>query len=160
VNGRAGWRRKKTLVLGLGNEILGDDAVGLEVARALRPMIAAADGIEVRGSGETGLALLEEIAGFERLILVDAIHTGRVETGFLHEMDGAGLPALPSLAPHFFGIGEVLSLGRTLGLPVPARVKLFGIEIGDEPTIGFGIAPALQEAIPAIAKRVLATARS
>lgn len=75
----AGSRRcDRILVLGLGNDILTDDAVGLLVARAVAERLRDRPQIAVRETTEMGLALLDEIADFDALILVDAVQTGRV----------------------------------------------------------------------------------
>jgi len=80
---------KKVLVLGLGNDILGDDAVGLNIAREIRKRLSASDPMEVRETCEMGLSLLDDIVGFEELVLLDAVQTGRAPPGFVHEFEGA-----------------------------------------------------------------------
>jgi hydrogenase maturation protease len=86
--GKAPPRTKPVLVLGLGNDILSDDAVGLNVAREIRRHLSDSDGIEVQETSEMGLALLDHIVGFADLILVDAVQTRQAPPGFLHEFDG------------------------------------------------------------------------
>ena len=46
----------RAVVLGLGNDLLGDDGIGLSVAREVRRR--APPGVEVVESGEAGLALI------------------------------------------------------------------------------------------------------
>ena len=65
----------RTLVLGLGNELAADDAVGVLVARAVRQRVA--DAAEVVESSASGMVLLEIFAGYDRAIVVDSIRTGR-----------------------------------------------------------------------------------
>jgi hydrogenase maturation protease len=81
----------KTLVLGLGNDILSDDAVGLILARQLATKLAGIDGIEVRETMEMGLALLDFLVGYDAVLILDAIQTGQAAPGTLHEVD----PPLP-----------------------------------------------------------------
>jgi len=118
--GKAPPRTKPVLVLGLGNDILSDDAVGLNVAREIRRHLSDSDGIEVQETSEMGLALLDHIVGFADLILVDAVQTRQAPPGFLHEFDGGQLKILSIVSPHFLGVGEIVALGRQLGLPVQA----------------------------------------
>ena len=66
----------KTLVLGLGNPLISDDSVGLRVADALRPRLAARPEIEVGEDVRGGLRLMERMEGFERVIVIDAIVSG------------------------------------------------------------------------------------
>ena len=111
-------RGPHTLVLGLGNDILCDDAIGLNIVRELRSRLAGVDGVDVKETMEMGLALLDFIVGYRRLILIDSVQTGQSPPGFLHEMEGADLKILPARTPHFLGVGETLALGRMLGMPV------------------------------------------
>ena len=148
---------RRILVLGLGNNILSDDGVGLCVVRQVRQQLQDKKGIEVRETSEMGLSLLDFVAGFDDLILVDAIQTNQAAPGFVHEMDGADLKILPGGSPHFLGVGEMLALGRQLGLPVPSRVKVLAIEVEDPFTLATNLTSAVQEALPSIIERVLQT---
>ncbi len=157
--GKAPRRKNPVLVLGLGNDILSDDAVGLHVAREIRQHLSDADGIEVQETSEMGLSLLDYIVGFDDLVLVDAVQTGQAPPGFLHEFDVSQLNVLPILSPHFVGVGEVVTLGRQLGLRVPRQVKIFAIEVKDPFTVGVCMTPPLRQVLPSIALRILAAAR-
>ncbi len=151
--------RNKVLLLGLGNDILSDDAVGLNIARDIRKRLSDTDEIEVRETSEMGLSLLDFIVGFDDLVLVDAVQTGRATPGFLHEFNGDGLKVLPPVSPHFLGIGEVLALGRRLGLSVPRTVKVFAVEVMDPFTVGACMTPPLEQVFPAVVERILGATR-
>ncbi len=145
---------RKLLLLGLGNDLLTDDCIGLRVAAALQEPLAGRENITVAQSAEMGLALLDSLVGFDTLVLVDAIQTRQAAPGFVHEMDGADLQTLPAISPHFLGVGEVLALGRKLGLSVPTQVKIFAIEVQDPFTVGTQLTPALEAALPRILERI------
>ena len=147
------------LVLGLGNDILSDDAVGLHVAHEARARLAGEPDIEVRATTEMGLALLDEIAGREAVVLVDSVQTGRVPPGHLHEFGPGDLSQVLTTSPHFLGVGETLALGNLLGLPMPCHVRIFAIEVTDPFTLGTVMTPAVEQAIAAAADRVAAQAR-
>lgn len=144
----------RTLVLGLGNDILTDDSVGLRVAAALQTRVQARSDITVLQTAEMGLALLDIVTGYKRLVLVDAVQTGQSPPGFVHEIDGADLSTLPAVSPHFLGVGEAFALGRKLGFPVPSEVRIFAIEVQDPFTVGTELTPALSSALAAIVQRV------
>lgn len=148
------------LVLGLGNDILTDDAVGLHIVERLRTPLAAEPDIELRATTEMGLALLDEIADRQCLVLVDSVQTGKVPVGHLHEMDPAGLSGVLTTAPHFLGIRETLALGHLLGLPMPRRVRIVAVEVADPYTLGTTLSPAVAGAVAAAADRVAAIARA
>ena len=114
--GRTPPRTKPVLVLGLGNDILSDNAVGLNVAREIRRRLRDADGIEVQETSEMGLALLDYIVGFENLVLVDAVQTGQAAPGFLHQWDPSRLKVLPTVVAAFsWGWGDG-GAGRAVGI--------------------------------------------
>ena len=150
-------RRAGVLVLGLGNDLLGDDAVGLHVARAVRERLAGIAGCAVRETIEMGLALLDEIAGCEHLLLVDSIETGAAP-GHVHEFDAASLSPLRTATPHFVGIAETLALGRVLGLSMPRDVRIFAIEVRAAYTVCEALSPDAKRAVEVAAGRISARA--
>ena len=146
----------KLLLLGLGNDILTDDAVGLHVVRQLQSRLVGQPAIDVRETTEMGLALLDYIVGYSAVVIVDSIQTGREAPGFVHELDTAALSQLTGRTPHFLGVSETLALGRQLGLAMPERVKIFAIEVEDPFTLGTALGPALEAALPRIVERIAA----
>ena len=149
----------KVLLLGLGNEMLTDDAVGLRVVRLLRDEFAHEDRCDVQETQEMGLALLDWIVGYREVILVDSIQTGKTPPGTLHELDAGSLQDLTGRTPHFLGVGETLALGRQLGLPMPEHVKILAIEVADPFTLGAQMTPAMEQALPTLVQRVRETLR-
>ncbi len=65
----------KTLVLGLGNDILCDDGAGLYVARELKKTLANRKDFSVAEASLAGLGLLDLLAGYDKAIVIDAIQT-------------------------------------------------------------------------------------
>lgn len=145
----------KILVLGLGNDILTDDAIGLFVVREVRHRLADNANVDVRETLEMGLTLLDYIVGYRALVLVDSIQTGKAEAGHLHEFDAESLKILPTNTPHFLGVGETLALGRKLGLAMPEEVRVFAVEVEDPFTLGTSLTPKLQEVLPQVVDRVV-----
>ena len=150
----------QVLVIGLGNDILTDDAVGLLVARELRERIQDHEGIAVAETEEMGLSLLDLVVGYRDLVLVDAIQTGQQPPGFIHEVDEQTMRTVPAISPHFVGVGEALALGRTLGMAIPERVRIIAVEVEDRFTMGTRLTPALEAALPGVVERVLSVARA
>jgi hydrogenase maturation protease len=142
----------KTLVLGMGNPILGDDGIGLIVARALE---GQSPGIDVATSTMIGLDLMDIIAGYERLYVIDAMCTRSGEPGEVRkisEEDGPGTMHLfSSHGLHFF---EIMELGRRCGLDLPRLVTVYGIEIGDSVTFADEISERLKDSIGTITQNI------
>lgn len=148
----------RTLVLGLGNDLLADDAIGLRVVREARRCSPKSESLCFSETAEMGLALLDLTSGFERVIIVDAIQSAAAPAGFVHELQLEDLRCLPTFSPHFLGIPEVLALGRELGFPMPQRVKIFAVEVADPFTVSTQMTPAVEAALPGIVEIILAAA--
>jgi len=148
----------RILILGLGNDILTDDAVGLRVVEAVRERLAGEPDIEVKTTTEMGLALLDEIADRESVVLVDSVQTGEALPGKIHEIDSCDLSRVLTTAPHFLGIGETLALGKMLGLAMPRNVRIIAVEVADPYTLGTKMTPAVEQAVARAAGRVTAQA--
>ncbi len=143
----------RTLVLGLGNEYAGDDAAGVLAVRVLRAELAGdADVVE---SAASGLALLETFDGYDRAVIVDSIHTGRVPAGTIIETGLAelGLATAPSL--HQAGIPELAAIARRLDMVFPDQTRVFAVEVAGPLTFGAPLSQAVAAAIAPLGRRVL-----
>jgi hydrogenase maturation protease len=143
-------------LLGLGNELLADDAFGLLVADEVAARVPE---LEVVRSSESGFALLDPLTGVARVIIADTIQTGKAPPGTLLFFDLDELAGPPAGAPHGAGIREVLALGRALGLPVAEQVWVVAVEAADCATLGGAMHPAVAAAIPAAVEWIVAAAR-
>lgn len=146
----------KTLVLGLGNPILRDDAVGLLVAEQIRPLLAGQADIEVGVDYWGGLRLMERMVGFDRAIVIDAIRSG-AEPGTLQILSPGELPTQRSSSAHDVNLLTALKLGRQAGavLPVNERITLLAIEAVDTTNFGEELTPEVAAAIPEAIQTVL-----
>lgn len=145
----------RVLVLGLGNDMMTDDAVGLHVANEVRRRLAGHRSIEVRTALEMGLALLDQITGFEHLILVDSIQTGSARPGHVHELKPTGFAGRITRSPHSLGIEHVCAVGRSLGLEVPRHIRIVAIEVEDPFAMGTEMTPGVERAVEKAVDRVV-----
>ena len=139
----------------MGNPILSDDGVGLYVAQRLRAM-PLPDGVEVRESEVAGLRLLELLRGYDKVVIVDALQSGR-EAGEVvryEARDFAGGHRYSSA--HSIGLETALELGRTLGYDMPSDVTVFAVEAVDVETFAEELSAPVAEA----AERVIALVRA
>ncbi len=146
----------KTLVLGLGNELLSDDAVGLLAVRALAREVEPGNGVEIVETALSGLALLDYFIGFDRALILDSICTGRHPAGTVTEISPSDLTAVGAPSPHFAGLPELLALARRLDLQFPSDIRILAIETADPYTLGGPLSPAVERALPELVARARA----
>jgi hydrogenase maturation protease len=142
----------KTLVLGLGNDLIADDAIGILAARRLRGMV---DGrADVCESSLHGLALLESFLGYDHAVIVDAMQTGSHPPGTIVELSPEGLRPVDVPSPHFAGLPELIELAGRLELPFPSRIRILAVEVQDTVAVGGPMTPAVRDALDALCDRV------
>lgn len=142
----------KTLVLGLGNELLGDDAVGILAAQALKEELnGKADVVE---SSLAGMALLDLFIGYERAVIIDAVKTGRSPPGTIYELGPEDLSSVIAPSPHYAGLPELIATARQLQLDFPTEIVILALEVEDPYTIGDGLSEAVKQALAELIQRV------
>lgn len=151
----------KTLVLGLGNELYGDDAAGIHVVRKLRQELVS----KKRKAGQfknldfeecplSGLALLDVIVGYDTLIIVDTIKKSDPVTGRIHLLEERDLRSFPGPSPHYISVPQALEIGKKMRFKVPSRIKIIAVEAKNMYNLGEGLTEEMKKAIPAIVRKV------
>ena len=139
-------------VVGLGNDLLGDDAVGTIAARELEMELAGV--AEVMETSLHGLALIDIFAGCERLVVIDAITTGQFPPGSIIELDPKDLESVPGPSPHFTGLPELIKIARELELDFPEQIKVIAVEVETPRTLGGKLSDSVENALPEVKSRV------
>jgi hydrogenase maturation protease len=147
-----------TLVLCLGNDLLHDDGVGWAVAEALDGDGPA--GTIIRRSALSGFYLLDELVGYERAIVVDAVRTGNHPPGTVLSFPFEALGTGEGPSPHAVGLPTVVRLGRQSGVSLPAQIHIVAVEVDDMDTVGEGLSPRVAAAVPAATAAVHAALAS
>ena len=119
----------KTIIIGLGNPILGDDGVGWKIAEELKKHLSPDLPIHVELLSLGGLSLMEHLIGYERAILIDAIASdlepGSIITAKLSELPDVS--ALHTTSAHDTSLQNALKLGKSMGADLPEDVTVVGI---------------------------------
>ena len=145
----------KTLIVGLGNEILTDDAVGLYVVRELKKRGNDIN-VTIVEASLAGLGLVDMLVGYEKIIVVDAIQTKSGQAGQIHRLNSDDLSSTRHTAStHNVNFASALELGRTLGLAIPKNIVIFAIEAEDFHTFREECTPSVRKAIPRCAKMIV-----
>jgi hydrogenase maturation protease len=137
------------LVIGVGNEYRGDDAVGLLVARRVKEFgLKNIKAIEESGEGAH---LIEAWKGAETVIIVDAVSSGS-NPGSVHRFDVTA-QKIPSKffrhSSHAFSVVEAIELARTMSR-LPSRLIVVGVE-GHSFEVGVGISSEVKQAVEEVA---------
>ncbi len=146
------------LVVGLGNSLLGDDGLGVEVisrlrTRSLQPRVELLDG------GTAGLYLLPHLEGRSHILVVDAVDIGG-RPGQLVRLQASEIPTRIGLklSEHQVTFCEVLALMDLVGV-APAEFLLLGVQArsrcwGDplSPEVEAAISRATEEIMEQLAR--------
>ena len=147
----------RTLVLGIGNSILGDDGVGVRVAREVATRVNDAN-IDVRDVNVDGLNLFDHILGYDRLVVVDAIVTedGRVGEIYRLKPERVCDPSRSAISPHHFNLATTIEIGKEL-FPgaMPGEVILYAISAEEATAVTEEMTREVREAVPRAAGLVL-----
>lgn len=153
-----------TLIVGLGNPLLGDDGVGWRVAEQVEsqlepPFLSPSIGkIDVVQLALGGLSLMENLIGYDEVILVDAIQTRKAPVGSVSSFP---LETLPNRAAghlssaHDTTLHNALELGRSMGAQLPKRVMIVAIEADNVYDFSEILSPAVEAAVPVAVQQVL-----
>lgn len=153
--------KMKTLVLGLGNELYGDDGVGIAVAQKLKndpelqkkfsPYIK---NVDIEECSLTGFKLLDVVIGYDRLIIIDTIKKENPITGKVYILRHSDLRYIPGPSPHYVSIPQAVDIGRKLGLKVPSSIDIIAVEAKNLYDMGEGLTPEMTKAIPEILQKL------
>lgn len=156
----------KTLVLGIGNLLLSDEAVGVRIIEVLERQYAFSPEIDIVDGGTAGMELLETMANRDHMIVADAVLTGSAP-GTVTVLRDQEVPALftRKISPHQLGLADVL-MALQLTDEFPQRLMLVGVEPQSlEPMIALSdcvqraIEPALAQILAALSASGIAVRR-
>lgn len=144
-------------VLGLGNLMRADDAVGMLAIAAMRADPRLPASIPVIEGGTLGLDLLHPLDGVTHLLALDAIDTGTAP-GTLLRFAGEAIDDLPiGKSVHLLGFSDLIGAMRLTG-GAPGEIVVLGVQ---PQTIGWGteLTPPVQAALPALLDAAFAQIR-
>jgi hydrogenase maturation protease len=152
-------RTMRTIVLGMGNPILCDDAVGIRLARDLQLRAGQQTDVDyIVDCSVGGLNLLDLVTGYDRLIVFDSIRGGGGPPGTWYSMTGESFKETMNLANvHDANFTTALELGRRLSarVPSPADVHIFAVEIVNNTTFSESMTPELESSYSAFCPEIM-----
>jgi hydrogenase maturation protease len=148
---------KRTLILGLGNPILGDDGIGWRVVEMVQPFLTDA-ALEADCLAVGGLSLMERLTGYDRAVLVDAIKTGKQPAGSVSVFTLSDLPDLQAghlSSAHDTSLQKALQVGRLSGAHLPEEIFIVTVEVRQVCDFSEQLSPELQTALPLAVRQVM-----
>jgi hydrogenase maturation protease len=158
---RANTERISVAVLGLGNPVLTDDAVGLHVAAEVERLLneKPIDGVAVMTSTRAGFELIGLLAGFSHAMIIDCLEIPDPFPGRIRHLDLSRLSGSARLiGVHDLSIADAFELAATLGVKMPVTVEIYAVEGDDMRTLSEELTPTLAAAVVPLAQRVYARA--
>lgn len=138
-------------VIGVGNELMGDDGIGPRVVAELE---SASDtqspSVRLYDAGTTAFLALEVMSGCAQAVVIDAIESG-AEPGTVQEyryVDGEFADPPPEMTMHDVSFVEALDYGRD-AYDLPETVRIIGVEPATL-TAGVGLSDPVEAAVPEI----------
>jgi len=149
----------KTLVLGLGNSIMGDDGVGLRIVQEVRRRLRDCTTVDVEECYAAGPTLLDFIVGYDALVFVDSLVCD-APRGTVLQPKREQLPDQPAtIDAHGMGLLGVLNLGESMGLHVPRKLSIVAVAVEPNMEASEELSAEVEAAIPEAVERVLEEVR-
>jgi len=164
----------QTIIVGLGNPILGDDGVGWRVAEEVsaqsgimlgdaplpHPSAPRPDPVTIERFSLAGLSLMERLIGFDRVIIIDSLNTGQRKQGEVIAFTLADMDDLThghSASAHDVSLKNALKMGRSMGeaLPDDLHVHIIAIEAQHIYDFKEDLTPQIAAAVPVATQKVL-----
>ncbi|NOX90752.1 MAG: hydrogenase maturation protease [Calditrichaeota bacterium] len=151
----------KTLILGLGNPVLGDDSIGIRLVSDLENRFRKNKNITCKTSSQSGLYLLDLLINYDRVIFIDSVIDAKFPVGHIQLLPvHQEALQIRGCSPHYIGIQSVLAIGRKMNLNMPRRLFVIGIVIHDGMHISEHLSPELKENYPTAHDKTLGLIRT
>jgi hydrogenase maturation protease len=142
----------KSLIVGLGNPIMGDDAIGCRCAEAIEGALSPQEleMVEVIQFFRGGISLMERLIGYDRVLIIDSITGSGLNPGSVKKLTLDEIPSYTVNSPHDGSLKNALAFGKLMGADLPCQVDILAVEI--EPKFEFSdqLSSPVKEAIPQV----------
>jgi len=143
----------KTLVLGLGNILMGDEGVGIHAIRALQQK-ALPPGVECLDGGTGGFILLEPLESADRILMIDASADNTAPGTIKRTTPKFSREYPPTLTAHDVGIKDLLDVFHMRG--GDREVVLYAITINPQQPISMELSAEIAPVVEDVVQRILA----
>jgi len=149
---------KRTVIIGIGNILLGDEGVGVHVINRLRSERLPAE-VELIEGGVGGLSLLNFIRGMDCVLFVDAV-SGE-EPGKIHRFSDSDLDSkvkslLHPASLHDIGLAETIKIGKAVYPDeIPKKIVVYGVEVREPKEFSIELSKEVMHSVDKVVKLIL-----
>lgn len=146
----------RTILIGLGNPILGDDAAGWKIVeqveqRLQRPRHENPETFNIEYLSIGGLGLMEHLINYDRAIIVDAIFSGKAAPGTISIQmleDIFDPTSGHTISVHDTSLQDAINLARKIGVRMPKKLIVVGIETDSINNFSEALSTHVEASIP------------
>jgi len=143
--------KPKILVLGIGNELCGDDGFGPTVAREFSRL--KTDGVDIRNGDTRGLNLIWCMEDYDIVLVADVVK-GIGEPGQIEKIEWRDITEEGMLfSLHELGLTQATTLAKAMNVAIP-KIVIFGVQ---PKKMKFGdteLSPEVSEAVPIVVEMI------
>lgn len=145
----------KTLIIGLGNTIRGDDGVGIYVARELRSKLND-HSIDIKETHYSGLKLMDLVYDYGKIVIIDALKDKNKRAGqvYLFEPENNNFDR-SSHNLHNMNVIKNYRLLKKTHVEMPEDIKIVGITIKGVDCFKESLSPEIKRKLPEITRQVM-----
>jgi hydrogenase maturation protease len=148
-------RPLKTLIIGVGNPLAGDDGIGPTVAaRLCKRSGAGTEGRAFAGSALDLLGLIDQAGAPDRVVIVDSLVGDALDEGEVARVAFPDDPAGPWISSHHVGVLELKALAERLRVRLPDDLRLYGIGVCEEAVFREGLSERLARRVPNMVRHI------
>jgi len=135
--------------LGVGNLILGDDGVGIHVAKEVKTQITDPK-VTIDEAITGGMNLLDLLLGYDKAIIIDAVKSPTGDHGTVQRIPLSDFNTMHSCNPHDVSLTEAIQLAKKMGeTRIPKDIIVIGIMMDQIPCeFGETLSEEINAAVP------------
>ena len=144
----------KTIILGLGSEILTDDGIGSKIVRSLEEQSLFSN-FDYKTALTGGLDILEIIKDYDHVLIIDAIKTAKYPAGtLLYFASENYLETVHLSSIHDADFQTIIELGNNLSYNMPQTIDIIAIEVKEIYEFSSNLSEYLENSFPDILQNI------
>lgn len=144
-------KRKKLLILGIGNFILGDEGIGVHAVRELEKCQFSSC-IDIVDGGTAGLTLMEMMQSYEKVLVIDAGIDDNPEGTIRHIKPKYSEDYPPLITIHEIGLKDVIDAMQLTGYCPEIEMVVVSVKKFD--SVSLDLSPQIKEKLPDVVNMV------